>query len=156
VVLRTQDGRIIDYSGSQDDETAPSSEYGVEALQPFMDACQAALSARRLSRNERIALFLFFLGAADRMWRRYDIDDRRFAGFAARLLQALGVSASAAAALSFSLPQLREVETASEIINAGANLFELWLDGHDSNALLQLPELVRQWGDYDLGLNGRD
>jgi hypothetical protein len=114
-------------------------------MQSFIDACQMMLPDGFSTGNARIGLFLFLLGASDRMWQRLNLDDSRFPPFATSLLESLGVAASAATALCAELPQLRHSAVAREALLEGAESMDIWLDGHDPNSLLRLKDLVLQW-----------
>jgi hypothetical protein len=153
---RTPDGRVIAYGETPASSAWSAANHGQGTLAPFIEACLAALPAHTLSSDRRLGLFLFFLGAADRMWQRSGLDDTRFPAFAADLLQTQGVSKSAAVTIAQELPQLRQVESARTIMLQGADLFEEWQDGQDSDAVLRLNQLVLEWDKLGLGSGERD
>jgi hypothetical protein len=142
---RTLDGRVIATADNANGGTPDPRDKRLGPLQPFVTACVAALPAQALSQGRHLGLLLFFIGAADRLWQRYEVDDARFPAFAMRLLLTRGVRPAAAATIAQSLPQLRAIEAAHTVMVEGGDLFEQWVDSHDSAIVLRLPELVRQW-----------
>ena len=152
---RAPDGRVLSYGNTGDKTAKTSFEQRLGALEPFIEASLAVMPMRPLSTDRRLGLFLFFLGAADRMWQRNNLDDARFPRFAERLLQLHGVPASSATALANDLPRLREVAAARDAMREGAEVFEQWMDGHDVDAVLRLIELIPHWDDLRARL-GRD
>jgi hypothetical protein len=141
----TPDGRII----TDADHAAAPTRFGgdprLQALQPFIDACLTVLPDGPLAGNVRLGVFLFLLGAADRLWQRLSLDEQRFPAFAEALLELHGLSAEEAATLALTLPQIRDNEAAREVLLEGAETLDHWLDGHDSNSVLRLNELVLHW-----------
>jgi hypothetical protein len=152
---RAPDGRVLTYGKPGDRTTKTSFAQRLGRLEPFIEACLAVMPMRPLSNDRRLGLFLFFLGAADRMWQRNDLDDARFPSFAARLLERHGVPAGAATALATDLPRLREVGPAREAMREGAEVFEQWMDGHDVDAVLRLNELIVHWDNFRGRLDDR-
>ena len=154
--LRTPDGRVIRTGAGEEPTGGELSDNGLGTMQPFIDACSAALPERPSSAAGRLGFFLFLLGAADRFWYRQGLDDRRFPAFAARLLQSQGgIAASEAVTIAGALPQLRSVAAARAVIAEGASMMDLWLDSHDLTAVLRITELLPHWEDMPDLLPGR-
>jgi len=145
-LLQTPDGRVI--RGPEQDteaETAGHSEPALRAILPFIQACQSVLPDGPMSGAVRTGLFLFLLGAADRLWQRLELGDGRFPAFATALLQRQGVSAAEAATLVDTLPQLMQVEFARAAFLEGSRTLDEWQDAHDANSVMRLEELIARW-----------
>jgi hypothetical protein len=146
------DGRITDYRHDQGPREPPAHAAALEIMRPFIAACEAVLPDDPAHGNTRLGLFVFLLGAADRLWQREGLDDARFPAFAEQLLRARGVPATAASTLSFTLPQLRGIEIARDMLLEGAAAMDDWLASRDGNRVLRLPELLADWQDDALPL----
>jgi hypothetical protein len=143
---QTPDGRVICYTapnGTRDsDEVAAPA---LAALKPFIQACMAMLPDLPMSGRTRATVLLFLLGAADRMWQRFRLDDQLFPDFAADLLRQQGLPAAEAVTLAGALPQARDDASAREALLEGAEAMDHWLDDHDGNSVLRLGELLSGW-----------
>lgn len=146
------DGRTTGYHK----EAAPGAQDAVtqrlEVMQPFIDACEAVIPQHPADGNTRLGLFVFLLGAADRLWQREGLDDARFPAFAEALLRSQGVPATAASTVAFALPELRGIEAARDMLLEGAAAMDRWRESHDGNSVLRLPDLLADWRDDRLPL----
>jgi hypothetical protein len=120
---------------------------GLPILHAFAQACLAALpdSVERMSPGQTLGLCLFLLGAADRMWSRLGLDDRRYPAAAEAILAELGVAPHKAATIVAALPQTVQDSFARDTLLQGADTFERWYDGTDSDSVLLLSDLVAEW-----------
>ena len=139
------DGMVSEYSDGRSAGSSIRKDQRLEILQPFLDCCMTVLPDTRLTTRARTGLFLFMLGAADRLWARMNLDPARFPAFAAALLQQRGLGADEALTLAFTLPGVREEEAARECLLEGAEALDAWLDSHDGNCVLRLGELIIGW-----------
>ena len=145
MLRKSPDGMISEHSDEDGTGSAAGNDLQLEILQPFLDGCMSVVPDTRLTRRARTGIFLFMLGAADRLWARLSLDDARFPAFAATLLRQRGLSADEALTLAYALPSVREDESARECLLEGAATLDVWLDGHDANAILRLGELIAGW-----------
>jgi hypothetical protein len=150
ISTRSPDGRVIQVKQGAKGNRRRSDEVGSQQFLPFLAACEATLPDLALQGQERLAYFIFLLGAGDRLWARQRLDDTDFPDFAAELLTRSGVDLATATTISTTLPQLRETAAAREIMTEGALAMDVWLDGTSGNTLLQLPVLLRRWQTADL------
>jgi hypothetical protein len=141
----TPDGRVARCKGEKPGNVWSNWDQRLQILQPFLHACLTILPSDRLTRNERLGTLLFFLGAADRLWCRLDLDDNRFPAFAESLLVLHGLSSAQAVTLVSTLPQVHEITAARSALLEGAETLEQWLGGHDNNSVMRLSELIVQW-----------
>ncbi|MGD2083677.1 MAG: hypothetical protein PVF91_11975 [Chromatiales bacterium] len=120
---------------------------GVPVLQPFVDACLTALprSLPAMGAREKLGLCLFLLGAADHLWSRQGLDDRRYPAAAETILRGLGIEPEKAATIVAALPQVAQEPIGRQALLQGAQTFERWYEGGDVNAVLVVPELVSEW-----------
>jgi hypothetical protein len=147
---RSPDGRVIQVKQGETGKRRRLDEARSKQFLPFLAACEATLPDLALEGPERLAFFIFLLGAADRLWARQRLEDRDFPDFAAELLTRSGVDLATARTISTTLPQLREIAVAREMMTEGARAMDMWVDGTSGNTLLQLPVLLRRWQTPDL------
>ena len=146
------DGRTTGYREDAASDGQDPVAQRLAVMQPFIDACQAVVPEHPADGNARLGLFIFLLGAADRLWQRQGLDDARFPAFAEALLRSQGVPAPAASTVAFALPELRDIEAARDMLLEGAAAMDRWLGSHNGNSVLRLPELLADWRDDRLPL----
>jgi hypothetical protein len=147
---RTPDGGVIQVKDDEPGNRRQPNDGGSQQFSPFLAACEATLPNVALEGQERLAYFIFLLGAGDRLWARQRLDDTEFPDFAAELLSRSGVDLATARTISSTLPQLREIRVAREMMTEGARAMDKWFDGTSGNTLLELPALLRRWQAPDL------
>jgi hypothetical protein len=141
----TPDGRVTSYATPSRPDRPAAADPALSLLQPFIDSCLTVIPEGTLSGAGRTGFVLFLIGAADQMWTHYGLDPRRFAAFAANLLQLHGVESDAAATIALNLPRLPESAPARAALVEGAEVFAQWREGHDPNAVLRLTQLAPRW-----------
>lgn len=133
-------GRPVDHL-----EPAAPADPKVRELEPFLQACVSVFPEPLEKGRPRLGFFLFALGAADRFWGLYGLDDRRFPPYAESLLRRFGASSEQAATLVAALPQVPADPFAGQALSEGGEALETWLRSRDSNVALRLTELVADW-----------
>ena len=143
---QTRDGK------SADDEAHPghppagaARERSDQAFEPFIQGCMSLLPEIPGEVGPRMGFLLFLLGAADRFWERFQLDDRRFDAYAQGLLNRFGLGHSQAATFVGAIPRLPRYGPARDALVEGEQTLDLWLDSRDANVLLRVQELIPMW-----------
>jgi hypothetical protein len=148
---QSPDGRPVAARGDGNDRRVDSpprertDDPQIIELQAFLEACLSVIPERLEQGPNRLGVLLFLLGAADRFWELYGLDDRGFQPYAESLLRRFGLSADEAATLVAALPQLPGQASARRAMVLGGDALETWVRSHDPNVALQLTELVAAW-----------
>lgn len=146
----TPDGRLIAHGDDLSRHLAyPPTETKTDLPEiaefaPFIEGC-LALYPEITDAGARAGFSLFILGATDRFWYRFEMDDQRFTGYAQHLLQRFGLDAEQAATLATRTAQLSEHPPARQALRQGAETLDLWLDSRDANVMLRVKDLLITW-----------
>jgi hypothetical protein len=148
---QSPDGRAVAATDHPDDramgspEATEGNEPRLRELEPFLEACMSLAPEPSEGEQVRLGFVLFALGAADRFWSLYGLDEHRFPAYAERLLARFGTAPEKAATLVAALPQVAGDPLGDHALREGGDTLDSWLQSRDPNVVLRLKELVAQW-----------
>jgi hypothetical protein len=114
-------------------------------LAAFVAGSIAAFPEPPADSDSRLYLQVFLIGAAGTFWRRHGLPPAGAVQVLSELFERHGLPGNETAGLIEVLPQLRRDPSAQQILQQGEEAMTEFLDSHDPNLLLQIPDLVADW-----------